>query len=94
MPPPGRAWRPALLPTATAAALGLAGAGAGAGDGWPDADVAAFEAGLARFGKDFDDTVAEARGPPGGRSRGAGRGWCAGLRVGAGARDVPIVGAL
>jgi hypothetical protein len=70
MPPLGRAWQPALLPADTAAALGLAGEGAGAGDGWPDADVAAFEDGLARFGKDFDDTVAEARGPPGGQLRG------------------------
>ncbi|KAK9845206.1 hypothetical protein WJX81_000033 [Elliptochloris bilobata] len=59
VPPPGATWQPWALPAGLAEALGLVGAGAGAGDGWPEADVAAFEAGLARYGKDFDDTVAE-----------------------------------
>ena len=63
VPPPGATWRPCALPAGLAEALGLAGSGSAAGDGWPDSDVAAFEAGLARNGKDFDDTVAEVRAP-------------------------------
>ena len=59
----GAAQQPRRLPDGWAAALGLAGAGAGAGDGWPEADVAGFEAGLARFGKHFDDTLAVVRPP-------------------------------
>lgn len=63
VPPPGEPWQPCTLPAGLAEALGLAGSGSAAGNGWPDADVAAFEAGLARNGKDFDDTVAEVRAP-------------------------------
>ena len=63
VPLPGETWPPCAMPAGLAEALGLAGSGSAAGDGWPDADVAAFEAGLARNGKDFDDTVAEVRAP-------------------------------
>ena len=63
VPPLGAAQQPRRLPEGWAAALGLAGTGAGAGDSWPEADVAVFEAGLARFGKHFDDTLAVVRPP-------------------------------